>query len=282
MKLGMLRALRCLICLSGLWIFAADAAENVRSIQIGIVPYLSPQVLMSLFAPVREHLQEELGVPVQLYTATDVPTFISKSLHNDYDVVIASAHFSRLLQLRASYQPLVQFSSDLFGSVLVARNSPLRQLTDLRQHCLAITDRTILVNLVIFKALADKRIKDSDLILHLNASQNTALLMVAQKDCDAAITAHFALDQMLATPRSELREIYRTEALPNMFISASKKLTETQRNLITQAMFHLSSTLPGQQFFSTSKFGGIQRADMASMKKLDQYLPETLKYLGLK
>lgn len=256
-------------------VYAAESA-----LRVGIVPYLSPNVLMSLFAPLREHLQRSLRRPVELYTAPDVRSFVKKTLSTDYDIVISSAHLSRLAQLRGGYLPTVQFSNDLFGVILVAKQSAIRNLDDLRGKKLAITDRSILVNIAVFNAIGRLGIREDLLRLRPSINQNTALLSLTQGENDAAIAAHFALDQMPAEQRGELREIFRTGALPNVIVSASPKLSAPERDAIGKAMLSLSANEEGKNFLKTSRYGGVKTVDAASLKQLDIYLPETLRQLG--
>ncbi|MFZ6754446.1 phosphate/phosphite/phosphonate ABC transporter substrate-binding protein [Undibacterium sp. Dicai25W] len=267
-----------------LFVFAmsmADAAELQRNIKVGILPYLSPQVLITLFAPVREQLQQQTGIPVELYTATDVPGILKKSLHQDYDVLIMSAHLSRLLQKRAGYIPAIQFTNDLYGSVFVADNSNMLKLADLRGKKLAVTDRAVLVNLAVFKALQEDHIREGDLIVRPSLNQNAALLSIVKGENDAAIAAHFALDQMPEEQARCCREIFRTQALPNMMISFSSRLSEKQRLALTSALLNLPETEAGAQFLKNSRFGGVKKIELSSMPELDKFLPKTLKYLDL-
>lgn len=258
----------------------ASAAEPVSALRVGIVPYLSPNVLMSLFAPVRNHLHQELKRPIELYTTTDVQSFVKKTMHPDYDILISSAHLSRLAQNKGGYLPVAQFSNDLYGVIFVASNSAIHQIGDLRGKRLAITDRSILVNIAVFDALSRAGIAESQMRLQPSINQNTSLLSIAQGENDAAITAHFSLDQMPAAQRGELREIFRTKALPNVIVSVSPNRSVAERNAISHAMLTLPDTKEGAVFLKTSRFGGVKLVDDATMKALDTYLPETLRHQG--
>jgi len=273
--------LRWLVLLLAFTTPMSDAGELQPNIKVGILPYLSPQVLITLFAPVSEQLRQQTGSSVELYTATDVPGIVKKSLHQDFDVLIMSAHFSRLLQKRAGYIPAIQFTNDLYGSVFVADNSNISKLADLRSKRLAVTDRSVLVNLAVFKALQDEHIRESDLVVRPSLNQNAALLSLAKGENDAAIAAHFALDQMPEEQARRCREIFRTQALPNMMISFSSRLSEKQRQALTLALLSLPDTQAGAQFLKNSRFGGVKKIELSSMRELDKYLPETLKYLDL-
>ena len=86
----------------------ARSMAQAETIRIGIIPYLTPGVLMSLFQPLRLQLQKDLGQPVELFTAPDVRSFARRTLKPDFDIVITAAHQARLAQLESGYHPLAR------------------------------------------------------------------------------------------------------------------------------------------------------------------------------
>lgn len=257
------------------------AFARQEALRVGIIPYLTPNVLISLFQPLRQHLEKELGRPVELYTATDVRSFARRTLKPDFDIVITAAHQARLAQLDGGYLPLARFTGPLHAAVVVAQNSPLTQLKDLRGRRVAITDRSILVNIVMSKTLADLKLSEKDFDFVTVNSQNTAIISVAQGKSDAAIIAHFALDQSPEDQRQAVRVIYRSEVLPNVTLLASPKLDQALREKIGASLLGLAGSPEGADFLEKSRYQGIQKADADFMKKLDPYLKETRKQLGL-
>ncbi|MEN9480190.1 MAG: hypothetical protein RLZZ298_1585 [Pseudomonadota bacterium] len=257
------------------------AFAQQEALRVGIIPYLTPNVLISLFQPLRQHLEKELGRPVELYTATDVRSFARRTLKPDFDIVITAAHQARLAQLDGGYLPLARFTGPLHAAVVVAQNSPLAQLKDLRGRRVAITDRSILVNIVMSKTLADLKLSEKDFDFVTVNSQNTAIISVAQGKSDAAIIAHFALDQSPEDQRQAVRVIYRSEVLPNVTLLASPKLDQALREKIGASLLGLAGSPEGADFLEKSRYLGIQKADLAFMKTLDPYLKETRKQLGL-
>ncbi|MBK7414713.1 MAG: phosphate/phosphite/phosphonate ABC transporter substrate-binding protein [Dechloromonas sp.] len=269
---------RALLLCCGLMGLATAQPEPLR---IGIIPYLTPNVLMSLFQPLRQHLEKDLGRPVELYTATDVRSFARRTLKPDFDIVITAAHQARLAQLEGGYHPLARFTGPLHAAVIVAQKSPLNQIKDLRGRRIAITDRSILVNIAMNKVFADQGLSDKDFDFVTVNSQNTAIIAVAQGDSDAAIIAHFTLDQSPEDQRRAVRVIYRSDILPNVLLLASAKRDDPMREQIRASLLGLPGSPDGAAFLEKSRFQGIQKTDEAFMKTLDPYLKETRKQLGL-
>jgi phosphonate transport system substrate-binding protein len=270
----------CLVLLLSCGLLGSAVAQQ-DALRVGIIPYLTPNVLMSLFQPLRQHLEKDLGRPVELYTATDVRSFARRTLKPDFDIVITAAHQARLAQLDGGYQPLARFTGPLHAAVIVARNSPLQQLNDLRGRRIAITDRSILVNIVMTKTLADLKLSDKDFDFVTVNSQNTGIISVAQGESEAAIIAHFTLDQSPEDQRRAVRVIYRSDALPSVMLLGSSKLDAALTERIRTSLLNLPNNHEGAAFLEKSRYQGIQKIDETFMKTLDPYLKETRKQLGL-
>ena len=277
MKAWRIYLLALVIC-CGLNTRSSAQAETIR---IGIIPYLTPSVLMDLFQPLRLQLQKDLGQPVELFTAPDVRSFARRTLKPDFDIIITAAHQARLAQQESGYRPLAHFTGPLHAAVIVSRDSKLKQLDDLRGKRIAMTDRSILVNIVMTKIFGDLGLGEKDFYFQPANSQNTALISVAQGHSDAAVIAHFTLDQSPEEQRNAVRLIYRSPRLPNVTLLASAKLPAPLRERIRSSLLALPSTADGADFLEKSRFHGIQATDENFMRGLDPYLKETRKQLGL-
>jgi phosphonate transport system substrate-binding protein len=250
-------------------------------IRVGIIPYLTPSVLMSLFQPLRQQLERELGHPVELYSAPDVRSFARRTLQPDFDIVVTSAYQARLAQLDGGYLPMAHFTGPLHAAVVVAHNSPLKQLNDLRGKRLAMTDRSFLVNIAMSEIFSKQGLSDQDFAIVTVNSQNNGLISVAQGKTDAAIIAHFALDQSPESQRKAVRVIYRSAVLPNVTLLASPKLSPALREQIQKALLALPQSPEGAAFLEKSRYQGIKATDERFMSSLDPYLKETRRQLGL-
>lgn len=265
-----------------IWLAAfGPARAEPEPLRVGIIPYLTPNVLMALFQPLRLQLEKDLQRPVELYTAPDVATFARRTLKPDFDIVVTAAHQARLAQLDGGYLPSARFTGPLHADLIVAKDSPLQRLQQLKGHRIAITDRSILVNIAMARIFAAQGIAEQDVVYVPVNSQNTGILTVARGDADAAIIAHFTLDQSPAEQRRAVRSLFRSPALPNVTLLCSPLLAPALREQIRASLLGLPNSAEGAAFLEKSRFQSIRAADEAFMKKLDPYLLETRKQLGL-
>lgn len=267
--------------LASVWLgYCGQLAAQTETLRIGVIPYLTPSILISLFQPLRLQLEKDLGQPVQLFTAPDVRSFVKRTLQPDFDILITAAHQARLAQVEGGYLPGTRFTGPLRAAVVVAGNSPIQRLEELRGRRIAITDRSILVNIALMKILGERGIGERDVQLLPVNSQNTGILNVASGDAEAAIVAHFALDQSPPEQRNSVRRIFESADLPNVTILLSPRLDAAKRTRIRQSLLQFPETPEGSRFLEQSRFLGIQSADERFMKTLDPYLPETRRQLG--
>jgi len=72
--------------------------EKTPIINFGIVPYLNPTSLFTLWDPMRLHLEKKLKYKISFQTAKDYKTFVQRSDKGKYDYFITASHFARLHQ----------------------------------------------------------------------------------------------------------------------------------------------------------------------------------------
>ena len=80
------------LCLG--WVGTPVAQQE--TLRVGVIPYLTPNVLIALFQPLRLQLEKDTGQPVALFTAPDVRSFARRTLKPDFDLIITAAHQARL------------------------------------------------------------------------------------------------------------------------------------------------------------------------------------------
>lgn len=274
----------CLAAVTGLSWASDDKSvapgQNGAAFRVAVVPYLTTSVLLKLFEPLRNHLEQRLQRPVELYTAPDIRSHVKRILKPDFDAVITAAHMGRLSQLEGGYIPIAGFESPLKGIVTVHKNSPIRSVEDLKGRSVAVNDRLVLVSIVTLQDLQQRGIRLDDMRIVSSVTQNSSLLSVAQGDVDAAITALFTLNQIPEGQRKDIRTIYTTDRLPNVMFLANRRTAIGEREKMRNALLDFGKTPAGERFFSDSGFSGLTPLTEAYMKTIDRYVPETRRILA--
>jgi len=171
------------------WAAPAIAANQANAVDVGVFPYLSTRALLDVFEPVRVLLQAELKRPTNLFTAPSFKAYADRTQAGEYDVVVTPPHFARLAQREAGYIPLMMFTRELRGVVVVAKTSPLQTLSELKGKRIATPSKLALVTIMGGQLLRDNGlVNEADTLLKDVGSHSNAVLAVQRGEDEAAQT----------------------------------------------------------------------------------------------
>lgn len=267
--------------LFGLALISTPVRADPPPLEIGVFPYLSTRAVLTIHQPLRQYLQRTLGRPVQLYTAADFKAFVERTRRGDYDVVVTAPHFARLAQTEAGYLPLAMYTRELRGLVLVARQSPYKDIGELRGKSVAIPNRLAIVSSMSLQLLRDRGLQPgTDFKLLAAASHNSGVLSVQRGESDAAITEAAALKQMPDELKDSVRVLATTDEVPHVMYLAHSRLGPAETDRIKTALLHFAESPEGRTFLQANGFEGLKPVDDADLKRMDPYVKELKSMLG--
>lgn len=286
MSAGLWTALR-LVVLASICLIGAlrPALAQPTPLRMALIPYLSPNVLVPLFQPLARHLEQDMGRPVELYTAPAIRSHVERILKPDFDIVFTAPHMGRLSQLDAGYIPIGSFERPLKGVITVHRAGPIETVEQLRGKTIAINDRLVLNSILTLQELEKRGIRLSELTVVPAASQNSAILSVAAGDVDAAITVNFALGQVPKDQLERVRVLFQTDDVPSMpstLILVHPQMPMGDQRKLEQSLMRFGKTPEGKQFLQASSYSNVVAINPAHLKNLDIYLPELRRLLAIK
>lgn len=272
------------LCLALAFPLAGSAiAEEPAPLRMALIPYLSPNVLVSLFQPLARHFEHDVGRKIELYSAPSIRVHVERILKPDYDIVFTAPHMGRLSQVDAGYVPIGGFQRPLTGVISVRKNSAITKIEQLRGKTVAINDRLVLNSILVLNELKKRGISANDLVIVPAVTQNSALLSVAVGDVDAAITVNFALGQIPKESQAELRTLFQTEedpTMPGTLILVHPKMPLDQRQRLQASLMRFAGTDDGRKFMSASSYKDVAAIVPAHLRNLDVFLPELRRLLA--
>lgn len=262
--------------LFGLMLFSVQSpAAEVKPLEIGIFPYASARIVLTSRQPVRLYLEKALERPVQLSTAPDYKSFVERTQRGDYDVVITAPHFARLAQTEAGYVPLVGYTRELRGLVVVARNSSLHDLGELRGKPVAIPDRIAIVSMMGLQLLRDRGLQpDIDVPLRPMLSHNNAVLSIQRGESAAAITEWTALKQMPDDLQNSVRILASTSRVPHVMYLGHPRLQQKYLEKIKSALLRFGDEPEGKAYLEAAGREAIRPIADADLRAMDPYVRE--------
>lgn len=268
-----------LACLLTLWPILG-AAQGTPLI-VGVLPTLSPRVLLNNYQPFRAYLEQTLKRPVEMVTATDFAAFHKGTMAGDYDIVVTAAHLGRLAQMEGGYLPLATYKAANRAMLMTSRAAPLKSIRDLRGHAVATLDRFALITGQALLWLETQGLRERiDFRLLETPSHNSAAYSVLSGESALAIISPAGWKQMPANIRDGLQVFAKLPAIPGLMWLANPRLAREVARL-KPALLAFSPDLPeGKQFFEVTGYQGMREMTPEEMKSLDPYTQYLQQHLG--
>jgi len=256
---------------------SAEVGSKIKPLQLGIVPYIGTRSLVTSYEPMRLYLEKALGRPVEIYTATGFKSFYLNAQRGDFDLVISSAHFARMLQIKDKFAPLVRYSKGGRGLIVKVLNTKFNNIDDLRGQIIATPDQLSLASIVCMIYLRDNGLlAGTDFRVLEVPSFASAILAVQKGEAKAAISAPGALGQMPVALREAVQPFIDTGEFVSLIFLANPRLDKATTEHLKSLLLKFSIQTPeGKKFFGSNAFGSLVPATPNDMNNLDHYLAET-------
>jgi len=261
----------------------ASIAASVKSpsLAMGVLPFLNEKLLIENFTPLQKYLEKELGRPVLIKTAPDFRTFIVNTRKGDFDIIVTAPHLALLAEKESRFQRLVTSKSDLHALILVAKDSPIMKIEDLRGKTLHLPSNLSIVSLLTEQHLIQAKLnvqKEVKLIYH--DSHNDALLAASRNPNEAAAAGPKILEIMPPEIRDNLRTLDVTPMTPNLVIMAHPRIKEKDTQTLLQALLNFHQSELSRKFFVEEDhlpFRPITDTQMESLEPYQKLLKQRLK-----
>jgi phosphonate transport system substrate-binding protein len=250
-------------------------AQEQRPLQFGLLPYMSTRKLFAYYTPLQRYLERMLKRPVRMSTAPDFATYIARARRGEYDLYHTAPHFAAQAEQAFSYRRLSRLTRELDGSIIVARNGPIKSAADLRGRTLRTPDA-----LAIITFLGEQWLRENGLIPGIDVevshspSHNNAILAVARGEAEAAVTSAAVFENMPQKISSHLRILTSTKKVPHMMFMAGPRLSEREFQRLSKIMLEYTSTGAGKVFFTNTGYGSMGPILDKDMHRLNPFVAE--------
>lgn len=255
------------------------ANENVNTtddgaIKIGLLPYLSPDLLMSRYAPLVDYVGEQLHRKPLPETAPNFPAYVKRAANYKYDFYVTAPHFAALAEEKYGYKRIARLTRELDGAMVVRADSSLTSIEQLGGKKLATPDHLAIITILGELALQKHGIEPKKDIKIVSApSHNTALLEVIAKRADAAVVSAAVFESMQPRLKRQLRLIYSTQKVPHMMFLASPKIPKAEFDELKDAILKYTAKGAGKHFFNESGYVDMEPITDKDMSRMKAMLP---------
>lgn len=266
----------CVLALLPLRLAAQEAP-----LVVGILPTLSPRVLIGNYQPFRIYLERTLKRPVEMVTATDFTAFHKSTMAGEYDLVITAAHLARLAQIEGRYTPLATYQLANRAMLMTSQSAPLKSTKDLSGATVATLDRSALIVSQTLIWLQDQELQlDKDYKLLVTSSHNSAAYSVLSGESVLAIVSPAGLKQMPADIQGGLQVFATLPPVPALMWLASPRMASAVPRFKSVLLAFSPTLTEGKLFFDKTGYINMRGITPEEMESLDPYIPYLKQHLG--
>jgi ABC-type phosphate/phosphonate transport system substrate-binding protein len=201
-------------------------------------------------------------------------------LKGTYELAMMSPQGARLAQKDAGYVPLLRVTDDLFGVVVVPKDSAFQRLSDLAGHQVALPDRFTTTAQLGRELLVSAGL-DADNTLHPAGFQDSILLSMLRGEIEAMIMNGSAFHQMAPETRARVRVLAETRRVSHvMFLARGDMAPDMQRAIRAAIVDFFEATPEGKQFSRQTGLTGVRPPTDSELKALEPYAQEHRRLLG--
>jgi phosphonate transport system substrate-binding protein len=232
----------------------ATALSNEDEYVLAVFPYLAPRQIENIYAPITAALSEALGRQVRLTSSLSYTKFVRSLNEESFDLVFVQPFDYVSIADAYGYQPLVTRDEPLPAILVVADNSPVKTLSDLRDKIIALPPEVAAVSRLVKDHLIKSGYADNlDNRLQYQKSHFACMHQVIVGKAQACGTAPPAVRFFRQKTDAKLRVISQTMAIPNSLFAAHPRVSPQERQKIVDTMMSWPGTAEGKKLLERAK-----------------------------
>lgn len=245
---------------------ALPMTSLAAELKFGLLPRVSEKEMKEGFAPLAAYLEKELGVTVTLVIPKDFDTWSKEAKAGAYDLAYANPYLYVAVKKDVKDAlPLVIASepdsgTELFGTIIVKKDSPIKTIADLKGKTIAATDPgSAGAYLVQMLMLQKAKLKKDDVKLVFEKKRDPVAQAVLDGKADAGFVRDDDVEKLKAGP-DKFRKLGVSEAIPNWPIFIAKKMDPAMTAKVAGALKKLTP-------------GSLKAISTLAPAKIDGFVP---------
>lgn len=233
----------CLV--SAACLIASQAAMAQPTYTFAVVPQFEQRKLFAIWKPVVDELEKRTGLSFKLVATLSVPEYEHEIAKGTFDFVYANPYHILKVSPSQGYIPLVRDSAPLRGVLVVRKDSPIRNLSELDGKKVAFPSPNATGACLLMRA-------DLSTLFHVNVvpmyvkTHSSVYLHVVNGLTEAGGGVEKTLQEQGAPVRDALRVLYTTRDMPSHPIAAHPRVPEPVREKVRRALLDIGATQEGR------------------------------------
>lgn len=258
------RILSAVLLLSGAIAGQALAAESYT---FAVTPQFEQRKLYAIWNPIVQELQKRTGVQLKLVAALSVPEFEKGISAGSFDFVYANPYHIYHEIRGQGYIPLVRDNVPLRGIIVVRKDNPVRDISELNGKVLAMPSPNALGAGLLPRAELE-RLRHVKMTYLYVKTHSSVYLHVANGLADAGGGVEKTLAEQDKAIRDQLRILYTTQGFPSLPVAAHPRIPKDTREKIRQALLDIGNTPEGRKMLAEVPITQVVPASTAEYEAL--------------
>jgi phosphonate transport system substrate-binding protein len=218
---------------------------------------------------------------VRIESAADFAKFQARTLRGDFDLAITAAHFARLAQQDAGFQPLAQFAPDHDALLITSSEHPLNGIADLRGKQLAVIDRFAITVMASISYLEEQGLEAGrDYRVMEHRTHASAAYSLISGLSAAAVSTSQGLLQIPEDLRRKLVVQKHIADIPAFVFLARPGVPRARAERLKQLLLDFPRESEGIDFLGHTGYTAVVAVNETRMKRADAYLKATRRALA--
>jgi phosphonate transport system substrate-binding protein len=270
-----IRAIATALVLSAT-ILASVQPAWAQAFQVGVLPNLSPRVLLTNYRPLRDYLSTALGMPVEITTAPDFRTFQARTMAGDYDLVVTAANLGRIAQLDAGLNLIAGFDPPIPALLVTLKAGPAPSIEALRGKALAVSNpQSMLVLIGKYWLRQRGLVVGADYEVVWTRNEDSLAQVLTSGSAPLAMMSAGELRAIRPEIRERLTVMDEFARLPNFLLLQGRAMPPGRVATLKAALLAFPASDLGHEFTSLTGVRAIRPVPESDFGTIDSVTAET-------
>lgn len=245
---------------------APDSDARPQVLTVGVVPQFDLRRIHAVWRPILDELEKRTGLEFALRGAATFSAFERDLAMNEFDLAYINPYEVVAVCEEQGYQPLVRDQQDLYGILVVARNSPIHSVHELKGQTVAFPAPNALgATLMVRAELFDRH--GIEVIPRYVSSHSSVYLNVALEENVAGGGVQKTLQQQKDELQNALRILYKTRSVPAHPLVVHPRVPAPLQEKIRDALLAMWQDPASQALLSRVPYSELRPA------RIEEYHP---------
>ena len=255
--------------------FSIAYADDSQTITFGFLPIFSPETLVKLHKPLKDQLENKLGIKVQMTSAPNFKIFRERTEAKSYDLIFTAPHLARLAEKKDKYQRVVATAHRGSAIFLSRKDSGVTEIGKIKGKRLALPPKSAIIHYMALKTLRDRGfLLDNDVEIITTKTHNDPVLRLMAGQVEVAAIGKAPWARMKEKTDDQVAVFAQSVTIPGFMIMANPDVKKDRLKEIINAFLDFNDTPDGIRYLNESGYKALIAISNEDMDDMDLYVRE--------